>query len=741
MDTQIASENEEAPGTPTRTQFEAPRSPGAASEMSGTTAMTSFSVAEAESLEPRFILKHLRKLCDSAEEFLEHIAPDNASIQDDARNTRETQRPGSDYNEEYSDFDIELNVHLKHFKSEEHSYIHIRALHRTLLGTNGDAAASQTGLDLILYLANLLVFAKNMICSDRNAKNMWDVLRQLDITFPGQFMPSLILGAKPTVAGESALLKDTFDLALELRTQLAILVLRQEIDNPELNPGFNPDEVVTEIFFRSESSQAVNGSFVRGWNIKALGGDDSPLPKIFQDAVAERLQKITEFFPTDDESLARGELVDLDGLEGNFPWEPIVLRLLQWVRLRHRELHTAIEELGGAMAIARNVKQAHEAPHPVAEQIEASRESPRRKRTSFGRDRRRSSRKFNPVAPVDLRALDVLKARERDSGVHFEVNAVPEDQQEKIVQPPVEEAHVEPPVVEQQQDDWQPVLGDDEEQPEEEQLEEQQPFEQPIEEVEKQQPVEQPIEEVEEQIEQPKASGPPQSSSALLKALKAAHKPQKENRPVSIFDRQTSAQRVEFGDGFSETQPTPGPSNRAKGKQPAQPSSRKRLRSIDEDSSSDDAFDAEDRALRVPDRRRNAPVTKKVRIDPSSSGAPTSHQPPRRPTPQQPEQEESVSETEAPDMTEEEPPPSTFAAQAKLAKLNRAQSAPTAESKTREKWSDAATEALMEYMGIFPRKYAKILQHDKDEGPGLLQDRTQIQLKDKARNMAHVMIK
>jgi hypothetical protein len=749
MDTQIASETEEAPGTPARIQSEAApfRSPGAASQMSGTTARSSFRMVEADDLEPKFVLKHLRKLCDSSEEFLEHLAPDNGGVEDDYRNIHATLQQGSAYNEEITDFETELNVHLKHFRSEdeqEPNYINVRTLHRALFGTIGDPAASQSGLDLILFLVNLLVFAKHMIRSDRNAKDMWDALRRLDNTFPGQFMPSLIQGAKPTAAGESALLEDTFKLALELRTQLAILVLQSRIGPRE----FNPDNVLDEVFFRSESSQADDGSLLREWNVAALGGDDSPLPEFLEKIVVERIEEIREYFPTDEASIERGEVVDLEGLESRFPWEPTILRLLQWARLRHRELRKAIEELGGAMVIARNVKQAHENPQLATEQVEAPRELPRKKRTSFASDRRRSSRKFDPEAPVDLSVLSVLKARERDSGVHFEAIAAPQDQQEEVVQLPMVEAQDEPLLVEQQQDDWQPVLGDDENQLEQQQpvdqqieeIEEQQPVEQEIEEVEEQPPVEQQIEDVEPQMEARKASGPPQNSLDLLKALKAVARSQKENRPVSIFDRQETAQRVEFGDGFDDTQPTPGPSNRAKEKQPAQPSSRKRPRSIDEDSDSEDAFETEDRANRMPDRRRNAPNAKRARINPVSSGAPTSHQPPRRPTHQEPEQEESVSETEAPDMTEE-PPPNSFAAQQKLERENRYQVNPQGERKAPEKWSQEATEAFMQYMGIYPRKYSMILQHDKDQGPELLQNRTQINLKDKARNMAFTMIK
>ncbi|KAF1836976.1 hypothetical protein BDW02DRAFT_492543 [Decorospora gaudefroyi] len=744
MDTQVALEDEDdedAPGTPTRAQFEAPvsfRSPDAASEMSGTTAISSFSMVEAEFLEPRFILRHLAKLCDSTQEFLEHVAPDTGGMEVDSQNIQEMQKPGSDYAMEYEDFDDELKVHLKHFKTAEISYIHVRALHRTLFGANGDATASRTGLDLILYLTNLLLFAKHMLHSDRNGRDIWDALRELDITFPAQFMSSLVLGATPTATGESALLEDTFSLALELRTQLVILAL----NDPLGSTSFDPEEVLNETFLRSESSQAADGSLTRGWNMLALGGDDSSLPRKFHARVTERLNNIRQFFLRDEDSLKRGGLVDVERLVANFPWEPMVLRILHWVRLRHRELRAAIQGVGGADTIADNVKQAHKDPQPIVEQSRAPGQSQRRKRTSFGRHRQRGGRKSNPTAPLDapaLRALDELKQRERDSGVHLEGNTVLPDKDELENLPqPVSEGQDEPPIPTNQQDNQHPPSEDNEQQPDE-QPEEQlrDPPEDKLEERSGGQPfVEPQIEDVEEQIEEPGVSGPPQSTAALLKALKAAPSPQKENRPVSIFDRQSTARRIEFGDGFDETQSTAGPSSKANGKQPAQPSPRKRPRVTGDEESDSEAFESVDR---VPAR-----VAKKVRINPTASSAPTSHQPPPRPTnrTQDAEQEESVSETEAPEMTEAFPP-SSYRAQARLAKLN---TIPTASqndilSRGREAWAPEEEDAFVEYMRIYPCRWSIILQHDSRERLPRLQRRTQVNLKDKARNMAVNMVK
>ncbi|KAH5225109.1 hypothetical protein HBI62_112170 [Parastagonospora nodorum] len=753
---------QEAPDTPKHTQLEHSityRSPGAASEMSGTTAISSFSMIEAEFLEPKYILKHMRKLCESAREFLEHLAPDGGNKKDDIQNIQEIQKPDSDFTEEYRDFNDELNVHLKHYKSEEHSYIHVKAVHRVLFGAHPEFASAQTGLDLILYMANLLVFAKQMIHSDRSEKQIWNALRQLDNSFPSQFMRSLEREIVSTIAGDSGMLQETFDLALELRTQLAILVLEKSAGDGD----FNPDETILEVFYRSEPSQSGEGSLLRGWNIQALGGEDSALPQQLEARVSERISAIRRFFPRGDDSLERDDIVDLDGLSAEFPWLATILRLLHWVRHRHRELFSIIDEIGGPTAIVRNVKQLIDTPPAVTEQpniVSNQPESPRRKRTSFVRDRRRSSRKFDPNAPIDMDAINLLKSRERVSEAST-ARQVPESLQEEPTREEAEEAQDELPVMQDQQDDNQSLfVGEDEEQQEEdeplaeEQLEDERPLERPEVVIEEEEEEEE--EEVEEEADledeaEPEPAGPPTSSAALLKALKKV-KPQKENRATSIFDRQAGARSLEFGDGF-DSQSTPGPSTKDKGKQRAQPSSnRKRSRPAEvESESEDDAFETEDRTARVQERRQKAPVAKKVRIDPTSSAAPTSHQPrprsevdddvlrlPRR----RPTQDESISENEAPDMTEEAPP-STYQAQRKLAKQNIA--APTLarrnERKQRTDWTTEEEDAFAQYMSLFPAKYSAILRHDADHGYNLLQERTQVNLKDKARTMAINMIK
>ncbi|KAH9877218.1 hypothetical protein IAQ61_002581 [Plenodomus lingam] len=783
--TQTAIEElHQVPATPPKLAPEIPvpfRSPGALSEMSGTTAISSFSMVEAEFLEPKYILKHLPRLCDSTLAFLDHLAPDGADMHEDLINIRELQKPEAEFTEDYRDLDAVLNVYLRHYKNEENTYIHIRALHRALFGPNRDVVAAQTGLDLILYLTNALIFLKQTIYSARNSKETWDALRQLDNSFPSQFMRSLIAGASPTAGGDSGLFKETFELALELRTQLAILVLARQ------RAGDSPDEMIEEVFLRRDASTADDVSVLRGWNVPALGGDDSSLPQELEAQVFSRCEEIRDAFLVGDKS--PGEAVTF--LEEQFPWEPTILRLIHWVRLRRMELTNAIEELGGPAVIQRYIQQAIEETDSATERADVAQAAPllpRKKRKSFGRDKRRTKRKFDPNAPLDVNAIDALKARERTSGSSSGVDIIPQ-LEEDITEPMIrnDQDDNEPKAEEQQIEEVEDRVmdpfadgNDNATLVGESQLEvpkEQEPVPQQIEEVEdrgldpfadgndnvtlvgesrhevSKERESQQIEEAEEEAEEPATAGPPQNPAEWYKALKQVSQPQKENRPVrSIFDRQENARKVEFGNGFDDdSQPTPGPSNTAKGKQPAQSSPMKRKRPvIPDDDSEDEVFETHARGSRVEQQRQKAPVAKRVRMDPSSSSsasstAPPSHQPPpcpAEPTSSLPPRRPLSLEERSASVTRELPPPSSYQAQYRLAQENQRFQARKAERKVREAWSPAEEEALMEYMAMFPSRFSQILVFDaSDAGYGVLQNRTQVNLKDKVRTMAVNMIK
>ncbi|OAG08262.1 uncharacterized protein CC84DRAFT_1085793 [Paraphaeosphaeria sporulosa] len=753
-----------APASPPRTSTEIAiprRSLGAVSEMSGTTAISSFTMVEAETLEPRFMLRYLSRLHEEVVECLDHLVPAEGGMVEDAQRIELLHDPNSDFLADYNAFDLQLRARLSHYRGDNQQYIHIRAAHAALFPGPNQDAATRTGLDLLLYQANLIVFAKDMMPLERNDKTTVAALRDLDTHFPSLFLPALTLdiNAAESAAGESALLQETFELALELRTQLAISSLSHGLtDN-----AFDPDAALDEVFCHPPESIPQLGVF-RGWSTFELGGEDSPLPGAFVQKVVARMAAIREFFSTGETSQGQEGSVNLDDLSATFPWTALVLRLVGWVRARDNELAAAIHYHGGARGILEMIKAEKErAIAVVGTGRVVSRSSPRKSRSSFGRNRRRSSGKFDPNAEVDTEVLSKLIARE---GAHPQLQTAPaasttlqESQEEEAELMAMEHGQ------EMQQDD------DVESQPyrDDEGNDATNAVEQHVHDLAADDIVPTPVEEILNHplpVQEPEileASRPPQSTNDFVSLLKETRSSDKENRGISsLFERQANAQRVQFGDGFDDSQPTPGPSRSQpsagasrKGKEPQRPSPRKRkIHEVSDDDDDDDAFETAPRSRNIQQQRANAP--KRVRIEPSSSGAPTSHQPrpkyfndgfqsiedfPR------PENDEP-SEPEAPEMTEEAPPRSTFDDIRALARANAIHK--PRRRRINRPWTTAEEEALISYMSECPRQYSKILQIDRDsprkyfhalENGEWIAYRSQVDLKDKARVMAKNMIK
>ena len=693
--------------------------------MSGTTAISSFSIVEAEMLESRSILRNLSRLYDISTDFLDHLAPPKANIDQDDRNIMEMQTADSDFAQDYKDFDEQIMLYLAKFRSEHQQYIRPRAVRRALFGPERDPSSSQSGLDLVLYLANLLIFAKHMIETDRGQKKIWDTLRELDQTqFPQLFLPSLIDSPSEVPTGESGLVNETFELALELRTQLAILCL----ERTSTDAVQNPEETLREVFYRPTEDEY--DFAIDGWGIPGLGGLDGELSGEQQIRVEEQLNNIRNFFSISDQAEGEVETVDLDHLGATFSWRALVLQLLQWARLRHQELQQTIIRLGGISAIIQNIKAEIQQPNSIGERATlVARTSSRKSRSSFGQGRRRSSRKFDPNDATNDAGVCALKAKARQHSGFVDAAALPNSHSPGKPLPTDQELL-------DAQDVWRPI-DDDDELP---QL------------AEDTVPELVTTNEEHSAPDEPTASTAPQTSLDYVRLTQEAKKLDKENRAQipdsrqsiersgsrnsrSLFTRQPNAERIEFGDGFDGSQPTPGPSRKGKEPQRQQPAKRRRLAM--ESDSDDDTYESNvGPSQQARDRRLKAPIAKKVRIDATSS-APPSHQPPASIIV---EIDESLSEPDAPEMTEVPPSTSTMDDVRTLAVQSTASLAVKRRRKSPKPWTREEEQAFIDYMAAHPQKYAIIQQLDSANN-NILQGRTQVNLKDKARTLAETMIK
>jgi hypothetical protein len=196
---------------------------------------------------------------------------------------------------------------------------------------------------------------------------VWMELAYVDKMFPSPFTSSFVSsgdGQNECPPGSSQLLEDTFQLALEIRTQIVIRHLaNQQSDEDELPLKLR------EMFYRSDPDDADSATVerieqrgLRGWDTDDLG------PKLSasrRKLVLERIRDMESHLPDEDFQTGNDYL---DTLRQLYPWTAFVLQALNWVRLRDAEVSKSIERHGDIQHIIAFIHRERDA-HRNAPQI------------------------------------------------------------------------------------------------------------------------------------------------------------------------------------------------------------------------------------------------------------------------------------------------------------------------------------------------------------------------------------
>ena len=317
------------------------QSPGGASQasqLSGTTAITTHSEDEVRKLNP-VMVEFLPELLASSTTILDLLAPPGASMEIIKSIERELKIVGSRRA-------VRLNHDEKKFEADrenygkEVDYINPSFIHRALFG-NSHVDMDRFRLDPILHAANLAKVVRDTFVSPRGGQNTLDKLLRLDTIFPEVFLGEFDDTAE---FGNSRLLDETFDLALEIRTQSAITSLFAKRDSD----GWDPEKMVLSLFFtplpdRQTSLQISYFHYVldnsQVLNIMRAGPENS---EDQEEKIISRVEQIlTAFQSTDD-----GDLVDFEQLDDMFPWTGFLTQLALWCRMRLDEIKEDIDKEG-----------------------------------------------------------------------------------------------------------------------------------------------------------------------------------------------------------------------------------------------------------------------------------------------------------------------------------------------------------------------------------------------------------
>ena len=218
-------------------------------------------------------------------------------------------------------------------------YIDLKRAQRGILGTEEDSFIEPVtvGLVNVFYLSNIAsLFVTSFIDGRRR-----EVLEMLDSGFAGLFLADVDFPRQPGYDQES-FRAWTMNLALDIRTQYCMTILRQEFGE-----NYDPDHIIHVCFSNTLEEEDV---VLKGWDIGGLRTIDL-LPDDHQ-RIFERIKVIQEV----SQDLGNEDI--LKPHKDMFEWSKLQTDLIEWAKLISGGIEAEVNHLGGAETIRMSIESA-----------------------------------------------------------------------------------------------------------------------------------------------------------------------------------------------------------------------------------------------------------------------------------------------------------------------------------------------------------------------------------------------
>lgn len=358
------------------------QSPGAASEMSGTTAVTSRSQSQIAQIDPE-IAKLLPDLYKKSVALLNLLFPKEITIETLDAVTNELKTVGHKRARKLKACESDFQKTRDSFGTE--FFINNAYVLQKLFGGDGsvdDPEESDFRPDAINYLANLATLVKEFLVAERDGSKTLMTLQTLDSTFSTAFASRFDENIK---CGGSALLEESFDIGLEIRTQYVIRELESKRDRDE----FDFRSILLAAFCEPEIAGEPDDSPVQFKNILGSAVPNSEEQDL---KIESQLEQIRDGAGLRDDSQ---DPFDIDMLRNTFPWSQFRHQLATWAWERYDEILESIEQQGGLQKIVESLMdiidqtESHPAETDEEEEEEPTASNPRQTRIVPGNSKQR----------------------------------------------------------------------------------------------------------------------------------------------------------------------------------------------------------------------------------------------------------------------------------------------------------------------------------------------------------------
>ncbi|KAE8407791.1 hypothetical protein BDV37DRAFT_240083 [Aspergillus pseudonomiae] len=279
-------------------------------------------------LDPELMLESLPGLERSAKDVLDFLVPSSADLKSIVNMAKRLSDPRNTQSKRLTLRKAALKNQPGWFEGK--TYIDVTRANESLSShLTKDGVELNWSAEPILHRANCARFSLEVLLASGNSNAFKKAIRDVESLFPLPFMRDLVT-CRGDAVGESALVKDTFQLALEIRTQFLIM----QLENHQHEHAFDPNFILEDGFFLDVSADEAfdsSDALMRGFNLPRLNVEGS-LPDEFREAAYDRFEEMVANLPDED------DIFDIDDLKTTYPWRSFLLRAARWIRKRCEEI-------------------------------------------------------------------------------------------------------------------------------------------------------------------------------------------------------------------------------------------------------------------------------------------------------------------------------------------------------------------------------------------------------------------
>ncbi|BCR94104.1 uncharacterized protein AKAW2_11150S [Aspergillus luchuensis] len=185
----------------------------------------------------------------------------------------------------------------------------------------------------VLYKANCARFALRMLLATPGTESSPEqAISTIHDEFPSPFMANLVERGAQKSVDESYLEKETWQLALEIRTQYLIMQLEAHQNDDD----FDPVEILTTGFFLDAPKDAPSDAErrFRGFNLERFTDARGELPSKYRSDVESRYDDMRVVLEVDG---------TIGALKGDYRWQKFVMQAARWIRKRCDEVNNDLK--------------------------------------------------------------------------------------------------------------------------------------------------------------------------------------------------------------------------------------------------------------------------------------------------------------------------------------------------------------------------------------------------------------